>query len=603
MPLKTTLTGSFGNLEVSIVDWRPGDPFPKLGKAISNDNETELITVRKPIPALVVAGFYNHLDRTCYLVYPDGIKEWWSRLSETDTLVYMFNAAFDVPTSETKTAFSMLDQNRILDVGINAQLYNIATEGDLAFDAMSLKGAAHKYIKMELDKGEEDGDQADRLTFRRGILPTDSQKIYLAGDLASTYFLGDHFVPQPTIFMQTRADLVLSTITRNGMLVDKVVWDHLVKTVDESMKEARKKLDTFGFPVKDDQKKNFSDILKERVEDVLGPQEKISKQHMARLLAFLQGKVEEALSLATSGEFSETIQEDALKWAFQESSLKRLDRERCDRFLEKVDGKAFDLSRKRDAFPALILAVLDAIGESTANDLHQNVKEKLGEVEEVLEPAPEVGPVKFLQDYVKGLMQENPKLQLETTPTGKVKVSKMDAWRFEDAGVHSEFLDAYVEFKHNEKLMSTYLNPKFIQEDGRIHPHFGILVRTGRTSSGGRGSINAQNIPARGGLPLRNMVTAAPGWVLLQTDYSSLEMAGLAQHCYSRYGISRLRDVLNAGVDPHRWFAGVFTKVINADDLKLDPESVAELSEFLTGTISKRDRNLAKVYLSDLLCA
>ena len=69
--------------------------------------------------------------------------------------------------------------------------------------------------------------------------------------MTATYFLGDHFVPQPTIFMQTRADLVLSTITRNGMLVDKVVWDHLVKTVDESMKEARKKLDTFGFPVKD----------------------------------------------------------------------------------------------------------------------------------------------------------------------------------------------------------------------------------------------------------------------------------------------------------------------------------------------------------------
>ena len=56
-----------------------------------------------------------------------------------------------------------------------------------------------------------------------------------------------------------------------------------------------------------------------------------------------------------------------------------------------------------------------------------------------------------------------------------------------------------------------------------------------------------------------------------------------------------MRDVINAGIDPHRWFAGVLRKVITPDLSKADdPEWVAWLSAYLEEKISDADRSLAK---------
>jgi DNA polymerase I-like protein with 3'-5' exonuclease and polymerase domains len=56
-----------------------------------------------------------------------------------------------------------------------------------------------------------------------------------------------------------------------------------------------------------------------------------------------------------------------------------------------------------------------------------------------------------------------------------------------------------------------------------------------------------------------------------------------------------MADVINAGIDPHRWFAGVMNKIITADlTHKDDPEWVAKTNTFLEAHVTKKQRQDAK---------
>ena len=56
-----------------------------------------------------------------------------------------------------------------------------------------------------------------------------------------------------------------------------------------------------------------------------------------------------------------------------------------------------------------------------------------------------------------------------------------------------------------------------------------------------------------------------------------------------------MADVINAGIDPHRWFAGVMNKIITADlTHKDDPEWVKKTNAFLEEHVSKKQRQDAK---------
>ena len=490
-----THTGSFGTMAVAIKDWHPGDPFPRFGSYVSNDNETELITTFKPIPELVVAGFYNPVDRTCYYVYPDGIDAWYKELHRNKVVVYMFNAAFDIPTAETPEVYAMLDEDLILDVGINFQLYSIATRGDLAFDALSLKGAAKKILGMELDKGEDKGDEAARVTFHRGVPLTDEQRVYLSGDLVSTYLIGDAHSIQPTAFLQTKADLVLATMTRNGLLVDRQVWDALRNQVIGEMTEAKEKLKTYGFPFPKDKEATPEDLYiellgtllpDEDVSIVTGENKSTMRMCIIEALTFIQNNS----LMATSEQDARELADRLLCIHKQKPAFGASHKRQYTELICLIDAVAFDSSKARGALYPVLLEALKAVrdGKCTIPELRDALDNHL----DILETTKAVGPVKFLQDYVERLLAENPKLELETTEkSGKVKISKTDSWRLKDAGVQSEFLEAYMDYKHNEKLLSTYLKPDYIKEDGKIHPHFNVIVRTGRTSSGGYGSLNA----------------------------------------------------------------------------------------------------------------
>lgn len=106
-----------------------------------------------------------------------------------------------------------------------------------------------------------------------------------------------------------------------------------------------------------------------------------------------------------------------------------------------------------------------------------------------------------------------------------------------------------------------------------------------------------QNLPSREkNYPLKNMFTAPQGGILCATDFSFIELCMFAESCIQRFGFSVMGDVINAGIDPHRWFAGVMTKVIDPDlSKKDDPEWVAQLNVLLEEKIDKATRGKAKM--------
>lgn len=87
-----------------------------------------------------------------------------------------------------------------------------------------------------------------------------------------------------------------------------------------------------------------------------------------------------------------------------------------------------------------------------------------------------------------------------------------------------------LEFRMLTKLNSTYAEGllKVIARDGRIHTTFqNTVTATGRLSST---DPNLQNIPVRTelGSELRKMFVPRPGWVLVDADYSQIELRVLA---------------------------------------------------------------------------
>ena len=91
-------------------------------------------------------------------------------------------------------------------------------------------------------------------------------------------------------------------------------------------------------------------------------------------------------------------------------------------------------------------------------------------------------------------------------------------------------VDDVLEYRMLTKLKSTYADGllKVIEEDGRIRTSFQMTVTaTGRLSST---EPNLQNIPIRKklGAQIRNMFVAAPGMVLVDADYSQIELRLLA---------------------------------------------------------------------------
>jgi len=86
----------------------------------------------------------------------------------------------------------------------------------------------------------------------------------------------------------------------------------------------------------------------------------------------------------------------------------------------------------------------------------------------------------------------------------------------------------------------------YVVEGGVVRARYNSAVATGRMSCS---QPNVQQVPKRGGL--RECWTPSPGHVLVEGDYSMLELYTFSDTC-ARWGIhSRLREALNARQDVH----------------------------------------------------
>lgn len=629
------VTGKFGAVDVLVRDWVTGDPLPEFSPICGFDNETELIKVGNTTPDMVVSGLYSPQERTCWIVGRDHIVPFYQAMAQKVKRLWGYNIQYDVRTSDkvdpNKTLYKLLDQGVVAEIRSNLNLHWFATRGDVRKDVFSLATAAQKILGMHLDKGEELGDDADRLTFRVGVPVTQSQKKYLAEDCVSSYFLGIEYIEYPTLILQTQAEYVLAGMTLTGIPGDMDVFNYFREKVYHQMDVAAEKLKAFGFPLKAPKETLFIDLLNIRLAKwakdyqlEVPPLEKtdVTKLYMRR--AFLTA-IEHIREAQLDNMFeAELLPEDkrtllnALFGADErgrlgEGNMRKGEKEQWYDFCTDAEIMAFDKSKKEKPLQKLFLRMLDDIFVSgyLYDELTSDLCAYGDDNVSWLDDTQEIGPTKFLQDYLIGMMRDNPKLTLEKTKSGKSwKFGKDDLWRLEDNGIKSDFLIAYADYKHMEKYLSTYLNPGFFGwEDGRVHARYKPMVRTGRTSSGGASKMrnrenievkipgpNAQNFPSRDEeYPLRNYFRAPDGWLYCATDYSSLEMASFAQSCWTRFRVSRLRELINAGICPHYWFAGVIKGLIDPDKMDFRPEAVKELMVMLHENISKAERQFAKV--------
>ena len=110
-------------------------------------------------------------------------------------------------------------------------------------------------------------------------------------------------------------------------------------------------------------------------------------------------------------------------------------------------------------------------------------------------------------------------------------------------------IDEILEYRMLTKLKSTYADGllKVIAPDGRIHTNFQMTVTaTGRLSST---EPNLQNIPVRKklGAQIRKMFVASPGKVLVDADYSQIELRLLAHIS----GDKAMQEAFLSGEDFH----------------------------------------------------
>lgn len=115
-------------------------------------------------------------------------------------------------------------------------------------------------------------------------------------------------------------------------------------------------------------------------------------------------------------------------------------------------------------------------------------------------------------------------------------------------GVHPA-VDAVLQYRALAKLKSTYCEGllKVVGCDGRIHSRFNqVEARTGRISSL---EPNLQNIPVRTerGKELRKFFCAREGWVLVDADYSQIELRILAHLADDKNMIEAFKN----GLDIH----------------------------------------------------
>ena len=203
--------------------------------------------------------------------------------------------------------------------------------------------------------------------------------------------------------------------------------------------------------------------------------------------------------------------------------------------LDKIERNGMHVSSE-------ILNSLHAEYQERLDKLRDSIYEETGEEFNISSP-------KQLADVLFG----EDKLNLPHGKKGKTGVYSTDSDELNRLRKYSPVIDSIIDYRELSKLDSTYASglARFIAEDGRIHTTFTqAMTNTGRLSST---EPNLQNIPVRTdeGSRLRAAFTAAPGKVLVDADYSQIELRLLAALSGDEYMI----DAFLKGEDIHKMTA------------------------------------------------
>lgn len=222
---------------------------------------------------------------------------------------------------------------------------------------------------------------------------------------------------------------------------------------------------------------------------------------------------------------------DYLNWKMKSISARnRLTHDtqaKADYALRKVESFGYLLSKER----------VDALYDRT----HVQIQTKIENLKS-FGWAPGYQSERKYEEAVQALSINLPK-----TATGKVSSAERHIVEYAD---QHPFFREYLDFHSLRKLQSTYLSK--MRGTEILFPHYRTLVSTGRTSSY---DPNFQNFPKD--QEVRECFIPRPNHKFLVADYATIELCALAQTCISLFGQSRMADLINDGVDLHRWFASV----------------------------------------------
>ncbi len=262
------------------------------------------------------------------------------------------------------------------------------------------------------------------------------------------------------------------------------------------------------------------------------------------------------------------------------------------------------LADQVSALPALYAHLQDRLKQDGSLDLLETVemplvevlasmqkegilieKEKLAEFGEMLR-----GQISVLTDEIYDLAGEEfninspkqlgvilfEKLGLRGSKKTKTGYSTNAATLEKLAGSHP-IIEKILEYRHLAKLNSTYVEglTDVIAPDGRIHSSFHQTVTvTGRISSS---EPNLQNIPIRTplGREMRKMFVAEEGHILLDADYSQIELRVFAHIA----GDDVMAEAFKSGQDIHRSTAAKLFR-INPEDVTGDMRTAAKAVNF-----------------------
>lgn len=188
------------------------------------------------------------------------------------------------------------------------------------------------------------------------------------------------------------------------------------------------------------------------------------------------------------------------------------------------------------------------------------------------------GSGKALQEILRSLERQY-RWTLPRTPTGKYQTSRE---ALEEHGGEGEFIRDYLQYAEIDKLKNSFV-AKLVRR--RLHPSFNTLMVSGRTSS--FGEINAQNLPRDD--RVRRCFIPADGHVFLDADYSTLELATLAQCVQSQFGVaSQMANAINAGQDLHRLVAARVTGKPESDVTKAERQKAKPINFGKPGGMGNR---------------